>query len=69
MKSLLKPSINWLLIFVPVAVVLRIWPEFEKETALFIATFLVALMSEFLVGAVEAPERRWVLPKSSSASL
>lgn len=26
LKSSLKPSLNWLLVFVPVAVVLRIWP-------------------------------------------
>ena len=35
MKLLLKPAINWLLIFVPGAVVLRIWPHFGNETALF----------------------------------
>ena len=38
MKSLLKPSIDWLLAFVPVAVVLRIWPQFGNETALFICS-------------------------------
>src|SRR5215469_12795496 len=38
MKSLLKPSINWLLVFVPVAIVLRIWPQFGNETALFICS-------------------------------
>ena len=43
MKSLLKPSINWLLIFVPVAVVLRIWPEFGNETALFIFSCLAVI--------------------------
>src|SRR3984893_2520933 len=38
MKSLLKPSLNWLLVFVPVAVVLRIWPQLGNETALFICS-------------------------------
>jgi hypothetical protein len=33
MKSLLKPSLNWLLVFVPVATVLRIWPLVGNETA------------------------------------
>jgi hypothetical protein len=36
MRSFLKPSINWLLVFVSVAIVLRIWPQFGNETALFI---------------------------------
>jgi hypothetical protein len=39
MKSLLKPSISWLLVFVPVAVVLRAWPQFGNETALFICSY------------------------------
>jgi Ca2+:H+ antiporter len=43
MKSLLKPSINWLLIFVPVAVVLRIWPELGNKTALFIFSCLAII--------------------------
>ena len=43
MKSLLKPSINWLLVFVPVAVVLRIWPEFGNETALFVFSCLAVI--------------------------
>ena len=43
MKSLLKPSINWLLVFVPVAVVLRIWPQFGNKTALFICSCLAVV--------------------------
>ena len=43
MKLLLKPGINWLLIFVPVAVVLRIWPQFGNETALFIFSCLAII--------------------------
>jgi Ca2+:H+ antiporter len=38
MNSFLKPSLNWLLAFVPVAVVLRVWPQFGNETALFICS-------------------------------
>jgi Ca2+:H+ antiporter len=43
MKSLRKPSLNWLLVFVPVAVVLRIWPQFGNETALFICSCLAVI--------------------------
>ena len=43
MKLLLKPGINWLLIFVPAAVVLRIWPQFGNETALFIFSCLAVI--------------------------
>jgi Ca2+:H+ antiporter len=38
MKPLLKPSLNWLLVFVPVAIALRIWPRLENETALFVCS-------------------------------
>src|SRR5215475_10530368 len=38
MRSFLKPSINWLLVFVPVAVLLRVNPQFGNETALFICS-------------------------------
>ena len=38
MKSLLKPSLNWLLVFVPLAIVLRFWPQLENETALFVCS-------------------------------
>jgi Ca2+:H+ antiporter len=37
---LLAPSLNWLLVFVPGAVVLRIWPQLGNETALFICSCL-----------------------------
>jgi len=43
MKSLLKPSLNSLLIFVPVAVVLRVWPQFGNKTALFICSCLAVV--------------------------
>jgi Ca2+:H+ antiporter len=43
MKSFLKPSLNWLLVFVPVAVVMRIWPQFGNETALFICSCLAVV--------------------------
>jgi Ca2+:H+ antiporter len=35
-----KPSLDWLLIFVPIAIVLRFWPGFHNETALFIVSCL-----------------------------
>ena len=40
LKSLLKPSLNWLLVFVPVAIVLRVRPQLGNETALFIVSCL-----------------------------
>jgi Ca2+:H+ antiporter len=43
MKSFLKPSLYWLLVFVPVAIVLRIWPQFGNETALFICSCLAVV--------------------------
>jgi Ca2+:H+ antiporter len=39
-KSVLKPSLNWLLVFVPVAVVFRISPQLGNQTALFICSCL-----------------------------
>src|SRR5215469_12958906 len=50
MKSLLKPSINWLLFFVPVAVMLRIWPQFGNKTALFICSCLAVVPLAGLMG-------------------
>ncbi|MEJ7618154.1 MAG: calcium/proton exchanger [Pyrinomonadaceae bacterium] len=35
-RSWLKPSLNWLLIFVPIAILLRFVPSFNNPTALFI---------------------------------
>jgi len=42
-RSLLKPSLNWLLVFVPVAIVLRIQPQLGTETALFICSSLAVI--------------------------
>src|SRR5215475_2836600 len=54
MMSFLKPSINWLLVFVPVAVVLRIWPQFGNETALFICScFAVIPLAGWMGRATE----------------
>jgi Ca2+:H+ antiporter len=36
--SLLKPSLNWLLVFVPAALALRFWPAIANPTALFICS-------------------------------
>ena len=42
-RSLLKPSLNWLLVFVPVAFVLRFVPWLENPTALFICSCLAII--------------------------
>jgi Ca2+:H+ antiporter len=42
-RSWLKPSLNWLLVFVPVAVALRFVPGFENPTALFIVSGLAII--------------------------
>ncbi len=41
--SWLKPSINWLMIFIPIAVVLRFVPSLENQTALFIVACLAII--------------------------
>ena len=54
MRSFLRPSINWLLVFVPVAIVLRIWPQFGNETALFICScFAVIPLAGWMGRATE----------------
>src|SRR6476646_4424087 len=54
MRSFLKPSINWLLVFVPAAIVLRIWPQFGNETALFICScFAVIPLAGWMGRATE----------------
>ncbi|MCY7375458.1 MAG: calcium/proton exchanger [Pyrinomonadaceae bacterium] len=42
-NSWLKPSLNWLLIFVPIAIALRFIPAFENPTALFIVACLAII--------------------------
>jgi Ca2+:H+ antiporter len=39
-RSFLKPSLNWLLFFIPVVIVLRVRPELGNKTALFICSCL-----------------------------
>jgi Ca2+:H+ antiporter len=39
----MKPSLNWLLIFVPVAFVLRFWPGLTNPTALFICSAIAII--------------------------
>ena len=41
--SWLKPSLDWLLIFVPIAIVLRFAPGLENPTALFIVSGLAII--------------------------
>ncbi len=42
-RSWLKPRLDWLLVFVPVAVLLRFVPNFENPTALFIVACLAII--------------------------
>lgn len=42
-SSWLKPSLDWLLIFVPIAIVLRFVPSLENPTALFIVSCLAII--------------------------
>lgn len=42
-RSWLRPSLNWLLIFVPVAVALRFAPGLENPTALFVVSCLAII--------------------------
>lgn len=42
-SSWLKPSLDWLLIFVPIAIALRFIPAFENPTVLFIASCLAII--------------------------
>ena len=39
----MKPSLNWLLIFVPAALVLRFWPGLSNPTALFICSAIAII--------------------------
>lgn len=46
----LKPSLNWLLVFVPIAIALRFWPG-ANPTALFICSALGIIPLAGLIGA------------------
>src|SRR4029077_21137458 len=51
----LKPSLTWLLLFVPIAIVLRFWPGAENPTALFICSAIGIIPLAGLMGrATEA---------------
>ena len=39
----MKPSLNWLLIFVPAALVLRFWPGLSNPTALFVCSAIAII--------------------------
>src|SRR4249919_1795541 len=41
--TMLKPSLNWLLVFVPAALVLRFVPAFANPTALFICSAIAII--------------------------
>ncbi|HMS40253.1 MAG TPA: hypothetical protein PKE69_08510, partial [Pyrinomonadaceae bacterium] len=42
-SSILKPSLDWLLIFVPISIALRFIPSFNNPTALFICSCLAII--------------------------
>lgn len=42
-SSWLKPSLDWVLIFVPIAIALRFVPALENQTALFICSCLAII--------------------------
>jgi Ca2+:H+ antiporter len=46
----LKPSLNWLLVFVPVAIVLRFVPSLGDQTALFVVSCLAIIPLAGLMG-------------------
>lgn len=54
-QSLLKPSLNWLLVFVPIAFALRFVPTFNNATALFIVACFAVIPLAGLMG--EATEQ------------
>jgi Ca2+/H+ antiporter len=52
----LAQLLNWLLVFVPVAVVLRVWPQPGNETALFICScFAVVPLAGWMGRAPKRP--------------
>jgi Ca2+:H+ antiporter len=48
--SWLKPSLNWLLVFVPIAILLRFVPSLENATALFVVSCLAIIPLAGLMG-------------------
>jgi len=50
MLKKLKPSLDWLLVFVPVAFVLEYWPSMHNETALFICSGLAIIPLAGIMG-------------------
>lgn len=55
--SWLKPSLDWLLIFVPISIALRFVPAWEHQTALFICACLAIIPLAGLMG--KATEHLW----------
>lgn len=46
----LKPSLNWLLLFVPVAIVLRYWPGLGNDTTLFLCSCFAIIPLAGIIG-------------------
>src|SRR5256714_1523645 len=49
-RSLIRPSLDWLLVFVPVAIVIRFVPRLDSPTALFIVSCLAVIPLAALMG-------------------
>jgi Ca2+:H+ antiporter len=45
-----KPSVDWLLVFVPIALLLRYWPAMRNDTALFICSGLAIVPLAGIMG-------------------
>jgi len=57
--KILKPSLDWLLIFAPIALVLRFWPGAHNDIALFVCSGLAIIPLAGLMGkATEALSAR-----------
>ena len=50
MPSRVKPSLNWLLVFVPVAFAFRYWPALRSDTGLFLCSCLAIIPMAGLMG-------------------
>src|SRR5919205_4102797 len=51
LRSLLRPSLNWLLVFVPAALLVRYVPALKNETALFFISCLGIIPLAGLMGS------------------
>lgn len=65
MLTLLNPSLNWLLLFVPVCLVLRYWPAIHSDVGLFICSALAIIPLAGLMGRpLTGPKTPGLIPDS-----